>query len=138
LIVLIDYGRPAGDYYAEERNTGTLRFYKDHQVHALTDLITTSSRSIYPSRNMDITADVDFTSLALDAREAGLKVLGFMEMGTFLGGAPVEALGKAKGAPLLLRPDGLGSQFHVLILGKGIDPKDWTFEFNRLKRLGLP
>jgi len=33
---------------------------------------------------VDLTADVDFTSLALDAREAGFVPLAFMEMGTFL------------------------------------------------------
>jgi hypothetical protein len=32
----------------------------------------------------------------------------------------------------------MGAQFHVLILGKNVDAKDWTFEHNRIQRLGLP
>ena len=38
----------------------------------------------------------------------------------------------------LLHPEGLGAAFHVLILGKNIDPREWAFEHNRLRRLGLP
>jgi len=138
-IVLIDYGRPAWDYYAEERAGGTLRCFKDHRVFNI-DAWEPGS---------DITADVDFTSLALDAKAAGLEPLAFMEMGTFLRTEGVKGGGGEGGSggwgemasstlQLLLHPDGLGAQFHVLILGKNIDPQEWTFEHNRLRRLGLP
>jgi SAM-dependent MidA family methyltransferase len=131
-IVLIDYGRPAWDYYAEERSGGTLRGFKNHRVLGIPELLVEGSQA-------DWTADVDFTSLALDAKEAGLTPLAFMEMGTFLkqgvkgGGWRVES----NGLKYLLHPDGLGTQFHVLILGKNINPAEWIFEHNRIARLGL-
>ena len=99
---------------------------------------------------MDMTADVDFTSLALDAQDAGFAPLAFMEMGSFLSMIARLFVDKNEvretaadpsdwaGFRYLVHPEGLGSSFHVLILGKGIDPADWPFEGNRLARLGLP
>ena len=147
LVVLIDYGRPAHEYYAPERTRGTLRAFSKHRV---------SSEVLDPG-TVDLTADVDFTSLALDAREAGFVPLAFMEMGSFLMSA-VSAYGRMGGSanPIfdvadtptrrhanlslryLLHPEGLGAAFHVLILGKNIDPAEWMFEHNRMRRLGLP
>jgi SAM-dependent MidA family methyltransferase len=133
LVVLIDYGRPAHEYYAPERTGGTLRAFRNHRV----------SSNVLEASGMDLTADVDFTSLALDARAAGFIPLAFMEMGTFLM-MGVEGIVRAgtrpapSGLRYLLHPEGMGGAFHVLILGKGIDPAEWTFEHNRLRRLGLP
>jgi len=131
LILFIDYGRPAHEYYAPERTMGTLRAFSKHRV----------SSNILDSGAVDLTADVDFTSLALDARGAGFVPLAFMEMGTFLTSA-VSLAPTLSYRPLALRyllhPDGLGAAFHVLILGKNIEPADWVFEHNRLRRLGLP
>jgi len=148
LIVLIDYGRPAWDYYAEERTGGTLRGFKDHRVLGLSELLAAGSQA-------DWTSDVDFTSLALDAKEAGLEPLAFMEMGTFLkmgmqnaecgvrnknkfpSAAYSEIRTPNSAFKYLLHPDGLGAQFHVLILGKNLDSREWTFEHNLIGRLGL-
>ena len=132
LVLLIDYGRPAHDYYAPERTRGTLRAFSKHKV---------SADFLDPGAMVDLTADVDFTSLALDARQAGFIPLAFLEMGTFL----MSAIGESfKPAPAdwvrlryLLHPEGLGSMFHVLILGRHVDPLDWVFEHNRIARLGL-
>jgi SAM-dependent MidA family methyltransferase len=179
LIVLIDYGRPALDYYAPERTRGTLRCFYDHKV---IDPFNASSPAVSGggsidtmmgprqghsgATSLDWTSDVDFTSLALDARSAGFTPLAFMELGTFLmlGAAPlltpspdfVSGEGRDEGTSLarpsphpspafrgrgglryLLHPEGMGSAFHVIILGKGIDTGSWTFENNRLSRLGL-
>jgi SAM-dependent MidA family methyltransferase len=148
LLVLIDYGRPAHEYYDPERSRGTLRAFSKHKV---------SADFLNPAGTVDLTADVDFTSLALDSRQAGFVPLAFMEMGTFLLQGLIrldkrqEARGKGKetDSPLvagrlspvalkyLLHPEGLGAAFHVLILGKGIHPSDWVFEHNHLSRLGL-
>jgi len=134
LVVIIDYGRPARQYYAPERSEGTLRAFHKHRL---------GSDPVLPlgSDPTDITADVDFTSLALDAREAGLEPLAFMEMGSFLmlGAERLgpEALRSARGLRYLVHPEGLGSAFHVLVLGKGLAPEEWGFEHNRLARLGL-
>ncbi len=162
LVVLIDYGRPAHEYYAPERTRGTLRAFSKHKV---------SADFLDPAGSVDLTADVDFTSLALDARRAGFTPLAFMEMGSFLmrgaelllqknvssplagedegGGvkkmsmaphpapSPTGGEGINRGLRYLLHPEGLGGAFHVLILGKNIDPAEWVFEHNRLARLGL-
>jgi len=116
------------------RRKGTLRCFKDHRV---------ASSALRPGEApvVDWTADVDFTSLALDAKAAGLIPLAFMEMGTFLNMGMEHRLGRQQAPPTgfryLLHPDGLGAQFHVLILGKSIVSEDWTFPHNRLKRLNL-
>jgi hypothetical protein len=52
--------------------------------------------------------------------------------------SPTRGEGINRGLRYLLHPEGLGTAFHVLILGKGVDPGEWTFEHNRLRRLGLP
>jgi SAM-dependent MidA family methyltransferase len=131
LVVLIDYGRPAWEYYAPERTRGTLRAFSKHKV---------SANFLGPDGKVDLTADVDFTSLALDARETGLVPLAFMEMGSFLM-MGIQGIAGTRPAPpglkYLLHPEGLGTAFHVLILGKNINSSEWTFEHNRIARLGL-
>ena len=79
LIVLIDYGRPAWDYYAEERAGGTLRGFKAHRVLGLSELLAAGPQA-------DWTSDVDFTSLALDAKDAGLEPLAFSGNGNLFCG----------------------------------------------------
>ncbi len=146
LVVLIDYGRPAHEYFAPERDRGTLRCFQGQRVY---DPFSSSPAaagggSIGPrlghsgATSLDWTSDVDFTSLALDAQEAGFVPLAFMEMGTFLMSG-VKFWAGTRPAPTglryLLHPEGLGTAFHVLILGKGIDTANWPFEHNRLARL---
>ncbi len=181
LLVLIDYGRPAHEYYAPERTRGTLRAFSKHKVvdPFASSPAATGGGSMGPRQrhsgatSLDWTSDVDFTSLALDGRRAGFTPLAFMEMGTFLmqgleramkdegrgtrdeGREKAEEKRAIKHIPpgdsdiasslfahrsslkYLLHPEGLGTAFHVLILGKGIDPSKWVFEHNRLSRLGL-
>lgn len=130
LVVLIDYGRPAHEYYAPERNNGTLRGFVGHQV----------VDPLLRRGDFDLTADVDFTSAALDAKAAGFTPLAFMEMGSFLleGAALLPAQEPApKGLKMLLHPDGMGSQFQVLVLGKNVALTPEDFPHNRLRRLGL-
>ncbi len=133
ILVLIDYGWPAHTYYAPEREGGTLRTFSKHRV--------TNDWLARPGEQ-DLTADVDFTSLALDAKTVGLEPLAFMEMGSFLTQA-LERLGPSASLPAgalqqLIHPDAMGSAFHVLILGKGVSEKDLDLNYNRIKRLGLP
>lgn len=137
LMVLIDYGRPAHDYYAPERDRGTLRVFYKQRVYQAAEWMGQGVEE----GPVDWTSDVDFTSLALYAREAGFVPLAFMEMGTFLMMGVREDLvptrGSQTGLRYLLHPEGMGAAFHVLILGKGIEPESWTFKHNRIKRLGL-
>jgi SAM-dependent MidA family methyltransferase len=141
LVLLIDYGRPAQDYYDSERTGGTLRCFKDHRI------VDPFARGFRPHENghVDWTSNVDFTSAALDARAAGFIPLAFMEMGTFLMQGfgllnrrdNVDLMAHRTALKYLLHPDGMGAAFQVLILGRDIDAGAWTFEHNRLSRLRL-
>jgi SAM-dependent MidA family methyltransferase len=75
LILIIDYGFPAQEYYHPDRVNGTLRCYYQHRTHA-------DPLSLVGLQ--DITASVDFTSLARAAIQAGLKVAGFTSQAVFL------------------------------------------------------
>lgn len=135
IVLLFDYGRAATELYDPERSKGTLRGFKDHRVFS--DILATPP-------NTDITADVDFTSLALDAQAAGFKVASFSEMGSFLLAAverwTARQTGMAKppsGLRYLMHPEGMGGAFQAIVLTKGEPFSNWTFPYNRISRLGL-
>ncbi|GAB4420507.1 MAG: SAM-dependent methyltransferase [Thermodesulfovibrionales bacterium] len=120
-VMTIDYGYPAGEYYSEERNRGTLLCYHQHQIKE------------DPYQNVgeqDITAHVNFSALKKWGEEAGLKTLGFCPQGTYLiaigfaeaikelyGDSPdVFEIAKIKG---LILPQGMGESHKVMIQYKG-------------------
>jgi SAM-dependent MidA family methyltransferase len=128
IVLLIDYGRPGHEYYAPERDRGTLRSFRGHRV---------GEDFFSAPKETDLTADVDFTSAALDARDAGFMPLAFMELGSFLIEGARELTAPVPGLKYLIHPEGMGSAFHVLILGKNISMTPADFPNNRLKRLGF-
>jgi SAM-dependent MidA family methyltransferase len=71
----IDYGFAESEYYHPQRHMGTLMCHRGHMADAnpLADL-----------GRKDITAHVNFSSLALAAQEAGLPTLGYTTQGRFL------------------------------------------------------
>jgi SAM-dependent MidA family methyltransferase len=72
---LIDYGFPESEYFHPQRSMGTLMC---HQLHkADTDPLADVGRK-------DITAHVNFTSVALAGQDAGLHVLGYTSQAHFL------------------------------------------------------
>lgn len=75
LILIIDYGFPAQEYYHPDRANGTLMCYYQHRAHA-------DPLSLVGLQ--DITASIDFTCLAQAALQAGLKVAGFTSQAAFL------------------------------------------------------
>ena len=75
LILIIDYGFPAQEYYHPDRANGTLMCYYQHRVHA-------DPLSLVGLQ--DITASVDFSRLARAALQAGLNVAGFTSQAAFL------------------------------------------------------
>src|SRR5262249_26824236 len=103
LVVLVNYGRPAHEYYAPERSTGTLRTFQGHHV---------GSDFLSRPGEVDLTADVDFTSAALDAKEAGFTPLAYMQLGSFLIQAAEALESIPQGIQYLIHPDGMGSAFH--------------------------
>lgn len=75
LVLIIDYGFPAQEYYHPDRANGTLRCYYQHRVHA-------DPLSLVGLQ--DITASVDFSYLGRAALQAGLKVAGYTSQAAFL------------------------------------------------------
>lgn len=75
LILLIDYGYGRREYYHPDRSKGTLSCFYQHYQH--------NDPLILPGLQ-DITAHVDFTSLAESAANAGLNIAGFTSQAAFL------------------------------------------------------
>jgi SAM-dependent MidA family methyltransferase len=119
IVITIDYGHTAQDLYGPDRRRGTLLCYH-HQMAAETPYERVGLQ--------DMTAHVDFTSLATAGEQAGLHVTGFTNQMSFLMGLGVERLieslepGSAEFQSVvqLLRPEGMGRTFKILIQHKGM------------------
>ena len=87
LLLLIDYGAPAGDLYDPvRRRDGTLRAYLRHRVHD------------DPYRHVgrqDLTAHVDVSAVERAASRAGLSTIGITTQAEFLVGVGTESLLRA-------------------------------------------
>lgn len=119
LVLTIDYGHTAHDLYAPTRKAGTLLCYHRHTV---------SDTPYLRVGEQDMTAHVDFTSLALAGQEAGLEVTGFTNQLHFLLGLGIESAfagldpesPECAGMRSLLRPEGMGATYKVLVQHKGM------------------
>ena len=128
-VLTIDYGHKATDLYASKRSDGTVQTYYKH----------TSGRSPYERVGLqDITAQVDFSSLASAGEAAGLRTVGMCTQAEFLSGLGIQQwLRTLRTEPLtqserdanmmamreLVEPDGLGG-FKVLVQEKGTGVTD--------------
>ncbi|MGH7233759.1 MAG: class I SAM-dependent methyltransferase [Nitrospiraceae bacterium] len=118
--ITIDYGHTAEDLYGLDRRRGTLLCYHDQMA---------SDDPYSRVGQQDMTAHVDFTSLATIGEEHGLHVTGFTNQMSFLMGWGVEEAlselepGSAEFQSIiqLLRPEGMGRTFKVLIQHKGLE-----------------
>jgi SAM-dependent MidA family methyltransferase len=119
-VMTIDYGHTAQDLYGPERKDGTFLCYFQHQ---------TNDDPFNRIGEQDMTAHVDFSSLASAGEKLGLHVTGFTNQMSFLMGLGVEGMIEAlqpespefRAAIHLLKPNGMGSTFKVLIQHKGIN-----------------
>jgi SAM-dependent MidA family methyltransferase len=119
-VVTIDYGHTAQDLYGAERKEGTFLCYFQQQ---------TNEDPFMRVGEQDMTAHVDFSSLATVGETQGLHVTGFTNQMSFLMGLGIEEMiGSLEqespefyAAIHLLKPDGMGSTFKVLVQHKGID-----------------
>ncbi len=119
LVLTIDYGHTAADLFAPTRKTGTLLCYHQHTV---------SDTPYLRVGQQDLTAHVDFTSLALTGREVGLEVTGFTNQLHFLMGLGIESAfagldpesPEFDGMRHLLRPEGMGTTYKILVQHKGM------------------
>lgn len=75
LIIIIDYGFKRSEYYHHDRSMGTLMCHYKHFAH--------QDPLLYPGLQ-DITAHVDFTSLAETAVENNLEVASYLNQANFL------------------------------------------------------
>ncbi len=125
LLLLIDYGFPAAEYYHPQRDAGTLMAHYRH--HALAD-------PFFCPGLTDITAHVDFSAMARAGVAAGLTVAGFATQAQFLlacgllgalarCGEPESAryLRAANAVQRLTSPAEMGELFKVLALTRGLD-----------------
>ncbi len=122
VVLLIDYGYTASEYYHPDRNKGTLICHYQHHVN--------ESPLAYPGLQ-DITANVDFTAVADAADNAGFKVAGFTSQASFLAAnqletffmrtldkAPEKQYQLAQQVRLLTLPAEMGERFKVIALSK--------------------
>ena len=122
-VVTIDYGHTAQDLYGPGRKNGPFLCYSQQL---------TGNVPYERIGQQDMTAHVDFTSLATVGVTAGLSVTGFTNQMSFLMGLGVEdMIGQLDpespefGAAIhLLKPDGMGRTFKILVQHRGIEPPD--------------
>ena len=120
VVVTIDYGHSADDLYGSERSKGTLLCYSSQMA---------SEDPYVRVGFQDMTAHVDFTTLATVGEEAGLSVTGFTNQMSFLMGLGVEEMitrltpesPEFRAALHLLKPEGMGRTFKILVQHKGIE-----------------
>jgi len=123
LILMIDYGFSASEYYHPQRHMGTLRVHVRH--HALDD-------PFYLPGLADLTAHVDFSAVARAGMAAGLELAGYTSQASFLLNSgltellmqtpPTEAaayLPQANAVQRLVSPAEMGELFKVIGLSKG-------------------
>jgi SAM-dependent MidA family methyltransferase len=120
-VLTVDYGYAAWEYYAPERNRGTLMCYRRH----------TLSEDPYADPGaQDITAHVNFSALKKWGDDLGLRTLGYCTQGVFLvsmgigealAGIGVEDdyLRQAAQIKRLIMPGALGESHKVMAQYKG-------------------
>ena len=127
-VLTVDYGYPAAELFAPQRNRGTLLCYHRHQVEG---------NPYIRLGQQDITAHVDFTSLMKRGEELDLQPVWFGEQYRFLLSAGIidemediersdiseeEKLRLRLTLKKLIMPEGgMGDTFRVLIQSKGVD-----------------
>jgi SAM-dependent MidA family methyltransferase len=122
-VLTIDYGHTAQDLYGPDRKDGTFLCYYQQL---------TGDVPYVRIGEQDMTAHVDFTSLATVGAAAGLSVTGFTNQMSFLMGLGVDdMIGQLDpespefGAAIhLLKPDGMGRTFKILVQHRGIERPD--------------
>jgi SAM-dependent MidA family methyltransferase len=117
-VLAVDYGMTRERYYAPERHTGTLQCYAGH------------TKGIDPLGNpghCDLTAHVEFTSLAGAFLLAGMELAGYTDQHHFLTGLAARAFAEraptpqeARGLKTLLHPEMLGTSFQVLGMARNV------------------
>lgn len=139
-VLAVDYGYTCDDYYAPERTSGTLQCYARHRlVHS----------PLIGVGDVDITAHIDWTSVAASSEKHGLAVAGFTDQHHFVTGVTTALMPEQfdanadartrRALGTLLHPEFLGRTFHFLALTKNVaaDVQLSGFKFARDPRVTL-
>jgi SAM-dependent MidA family methyltransferase len=124
-VLWFDYGLPRAQYYLAERRDGTLLCHFRHRVY--------HDPFRYPGLS-DITAWVDFTTVAEAAGAAGCELAGFTTQAYFLAGMHIDAEMRAfaggdanrfarlaNQARQLMLPGEMGERFKAMAWLRGLD-----------------
>ena len=125
MLLWIDYGFPAREYYHPQRVEGTLMCHYRHRAHA--------DPLLWPGLQ-DITAHVDFSALARATCDAGAELAGYSGQASFLIDCGIADLLLRSGTPgssefvrasaavqRLLSPAEMGELFKVIAFTRRID-----------------
>jgi SAM-dependent MidA family methyltransferase len=125
-VLAADYGYPRAEFYAPERTVGTLQSFARHR---------TVSSPLDDVGRVDITAHVEWTTVAECAEHSGLTLIGFTDQHHFMTAllarhTPAES--ERRALQTLLHPEFLGTRFQYLALGKNVPEARLTgFRFAR-------
>lgn len=123
LALLIDYGYPRREYYHPQRGSGTLLCHYRHRAY--------DDPFWYPGLQ-DISANLDFTTVAEAGEAAGFKLSGYTTQAQFLLACGIEdlydpaadehaRLQVSQQIKRLTLPSEMGERFQVMALGKDLD-----------------
>ena len=139
VLLFIDYGFGAGEYYHPQRSSGTLMCHYRHHAH---------DDPFFLIGLQDITAHVDFTAVAESAIANGVHLLGYTTQAHFLINCGIadfmtesdpenlrEYLPLSAQLQKLTSPAEMGELFKVIALGKGMDEELLGFTAGDLSRL---
>ena len=116
LFTFIDYGMDERSLHHPDRTAGTLRCYRNHQSNA---------HPLDSPGELDLTADVNFSSVEKIAHQIGLKQYPVMAQGRFLVHCAKEWLLQSPSPQevsqfqTLIHPGQFGNRFHFCELTKG-------------------
>lgn len=119
VVLMLDYGFPAHEFYHPQRNTGTLMCHIQHVAH---------DDALYHAGVQDITAHVNFSALK---QPKGLTAIGYTNQANFLINnglldlltqlPPEETRAAANRAHKLMSEAEMGELFKVMAWAKGVD-----------------
>ncbi len=75
VVLMLDYGFPAREYYHPQRHGGTMMCHYRHRAH---------DDALWMPGLQDITTHVDFTAMAQAAVESGMELAGYTSQAAFL------------------------------------------------------
>jgi len=140
-VLTVDYGYPRDEFYAAERTSGTLQCRAQHR---------TVASPLDQIGHADITAHVDWTSVAERADECGFALHGFTDQHHFITGVLARLVqdevaenrepSTRRALQTLLHPELLGTAFQFLALAKNAPIESlsgFAFARDARKALGL-